>query len=128
MRILTVNPLFLITKLSRNAQIFIAIDFMACYGLFLYEFLPEYIFNLSLSMYYFVLPFGVIMSVLIVIPRIVAKGKSKQSQSMDQSDYASGQSVETISLGESNQEKSTMIGNNTGGIISDIILPSSKLK
>ena len=125
MRILTVNPLFLITKLSRNVQIFIAISIMACYGLFLYEFLPEYIFNLSLSMYYFVLPFVAIMSVLIVIPRIITKGKSKQSQSTDQSDYASGQSAETVSLGESNQENSTIIGNNAGGIISDIILPSS---
>src|SRR5574337_1370624 len=125
MRILTVNPLFLITKLSRNVQIFIVISIMACYGLFLYEFLPEYIFNLSLSMYYFVLPFVAIMSVLTVIPRIITKGKSKQSQSTDQSDYASGQSAETVSRGESNQENSTIVGNNAGGIISDIILPSS---
>ena len=121
------NPLFLLIKLSRNTRIFIAISSIACYGLFLYELLPEYLFNTSFSLYYFVLPVVAISAILVVLPKIMTKGTPKQIiQNPNQINSASEQDApEMISFKAPKQEIGIISNNeNEGGIISDIILPT----
>jgi len=121
------NPLFLLTKLSRNTRIFIAISSIACYGLFLYEVLPEYLFNTSLSLYYFVLPVVAISAILVVLPKIMTKSTPKQTiQNPNQINSASEQaSPEMTSFKAPKQESGIILNNESeGGIISDIILPT----
>jgi hypothetical protein len=121
------NPLFLLTKLSRNTRIFIAISAIACYGLFLYELLPEYLFNTSYSLYYFVLPAASIGGILVVIPKIMIKGTPKQTiQNFEQNNSVVEQPApEMTSFKAPNQEVGIISNNqNEGGIISDIILPT----
>jgi hypothetical protein len=101
---------------------------MAGYGLFLYELLPEYIFNISFSLYYFVLPLAGIVGVLIILPKVMIKGTPKTTiQNTEQIDSPSEQSkAPEMTSFEAPKAKSDIISNNdnTGGIISDIILPS----
>jgi len=121
------NPLFLLTKLSRNTRIFIAISSIACYGLFLYELLPEYLFNTSFSLFYFGLPVVVISGILVVLPKIMTKGTPKQIiQNPNQINSISEQAApDVISFKAPKQEIGIISNNeNEGGIISDIILPT----
>ena len=126
MKIINSNPLFLLTKLSRNTRIFIAISSIACYGLFLYELLPEYLFNISFSVYYFILPIVAISGVLIVLPKIMIKDAPKTIiQNPEQLDSQSDQAPEMTSF-EAPKQESGIISNNGNevGIISDIIMPT----
>ena len=121
------NPLFLLTKLSRNTRIFIAISSIACYGLFLYELLPEYLFNTSFSLFYFGLPVVVISGILVVLPKIMTKGTPKQIiQNPNQINSASEQAAPDMTSFKAPKQEIGIISNNEneGGIISDIILPT----
>ena len=77
---ITTNPLFLLTKISQSTRSFIAGSAIACYGLFLYELLPEYIFNIISALYYFVLPTIIIIIILVVLPKLLSKNTPAQSQ------------------------------------------------
>ncbi|HET7336631.1 MAG TPA: hypothetical protein VFJ23_01905, partial [Candidatus Nitrosotalea sp.] len=68
MKIIAFNPFFLITKLSGKTRSFVAVSTIACYGLFLYELLPEYLFSFPTSVYYFIVPVVCIVVILIGIP------------------------------------------------------------
>jgi hypothetical protein len=106
---------------------FIAISSIACYGLFLYELLPEYLFNTSYSLYYFVLPVVAIGGILVVVPKIMTKGIPKQTiQNFEQNNLQADQSApEMTSFKAPNQEIGIISNNqNEGGMISDIILPT----
>ncbi|MDR3781769.1 MAG: hypothetical protein P4K92_00455 [Candidatus Nitrosotalea sp.] len=121
------NPLFLLTKLSRNTRIFIAISSIACYGLFLYELLPEYLFNTSFSLYYFVLPVVAISAILVVLPKIMTKGTPKQIiQNPNQINSVLEQDAPDMTSFKAPKQEIGIISNNEneGGIISDIILPT----
>ncbi|MFZ0184318.1 MAG: hypothetical protein WBV92_06675 [Nitrosotalea sp.] len=126
MKIINSNPLFLLTKLSRNTRIFIAISSIACYGLFLYELLPEYLFNISFSLYYFILPLVAIIGILVVVPKVMTKDTPKPViQNYEQIDSQSEQAPEMTSFAAPKQESGIIQANgNDGGIISDIILPT----
>lgn len=127
MKIISSNPLFLLTKLSSKTRIFITASAIACYGLFLYELLPEYLFNSSMSLYYFVFPIIVIAGILIVIPKFMTKGKIQTNQSIKNAEQEgqSQQPIEDVSFSAPKQEQGMiMTNNNSGGIISDIVLPS----
>ena len=123
MRKLTVNPLFLITKISDSTRIFIAISVISCYGLFLYEILPEYLFNPTFSLYYFGLPLAAIIGILVVIPKVMAKHIVNPSlQNSDQAGVSSEQLTDIISPDGIGQENGIISSNNLG-IISDTTLP-----
>ncbi|HJT09323.1 MAG TPA: hypothetical protein VJ771_00905 [Candidatus Nitrosotalea sp.] len=77
---ITTNPLFLLTKISQSTRSFIAGSIIACYGLFLYELLPEYIFNIMSALYYFVLPTIITIIILVVLPKLLSKNAPTQSQ------------------------------------------------
>ena len=126
LKIINSNPLFLLTKLSRNTRIFIAISSIACYGLFLYELLPEYLFNISFSLYYFILPLVAIIGILVVLPKVMIKGTPKPIiQNYEQLDSQSEQAPQMTSFAAPKQESGIISENgNDGGIISDIILPT----
>ena len=127
LKVINSNPLFLLTKLSRNTRIFIAISAIAGYGLFLYELLPEYLFNISFSLYYFILPLVAIIGILVVLPKIMVKGtQNPVIQNPIQIDSQSEQAPEMTSFEAPKQESGIISNNgNDGGIISDIILPTS---
>ncbi|MBI1829094.1 MAG: hypothetical protein HYR87_06450 [Thaumarchaeota archaeon] len=46
---------------------------MSCYGLFLYEILPQYLLNPANSIYYFVFPFLASAFIIIYLPRILSQ-------------------------------------------------------
>ncbi|MGI0018464.1 MAG: hypothetical protein ACREA1_07130 [Nitrosotalea sp.] len=124
MKIITSNPLVLITKLSNKTRTFVAVSVIACHGLFLYELLPEYLFSFPTSLYYFVLPVVAIVGVLIVIPKFMAKKSPKQpSQGIDQGILQTESPIENVSFEAPKQESGMMMTNNPGGM-SDIIMPS----
>ncbi len=125
MKIITFNPLFLIVKLSNKTRTFVAVSIVACYGLFLYELLPEYLFSFPSSLYYFALPVVAIMGVLIGIPKLMAKKLPNQpSQNLDQGLIQSGQPIENVSFEAPKQESGMIMTNNNSGGMSDIIMPS----
>ncbi|MDE1814878.1 MAG: hypothetical protein KGI05_09495, partial [Thaumarchaeota archaeon] len=77
---ITTNPLFLLTKISQNTRSFIVGSVVACYGLFLYELLPEYIFNTMSALYYFVLPSIIAVTILVILPKLLSKNTVTQTQ------------------------------------------------
>ena len=79
MGMITANPLFLLTKISKNMRSFMAGSAIACYGLFLYEMLPEYLFNPMPALYYFASPSAVIVAVLVVLPALLSKKTEPQN-------------------------------------------------
>jgi hypothetical protein len=126
LKIITSNPLFLIIKISSKTRAFIAVSVIACYGLFLYELLPEYLFNVSMSLYYFVLPAIAVVVILIGIPKLMAKKIPHQpTQNFEQGTISPEQPIENVSFEAPRQESGMiMTNNNSGGAISDIIMPS----
>ncbi|MGI0101510.1 MAG: hypothetical protein ACREA7_02820 [Nitrosotalea sp.] len=121
MGMITTNPLFLLTKISKNTRFFIVGSAIACYGLFLYELLPEYLFNPPSALRYFVLPTIVIVAMLVMLPKLFSKNTQGRSQSNSGLlDQTSHQQVETIDV-EQTKEQGTIIlpDNNTLGIMSD---------
>ena len=125
MKIITFNPLFLITKLSSKTRSFVAISAIACYGLFLYELLPEYLFNFPTSVYYFIVPVVVIAAILIGIPKFMIKKSSNQpSQNSDQGIIQTEAPIENVSFEAPKQESGMIMTNNNAGGMSDIIMPS----
>lgn len=124
MRKLNVNLLFLITKISNTMRIFIAVSIMACYGLFLYEILPEYLFSFPFSLYYFILPLVAISGVLIVAPRILAKGAPNQSQDSGQAGVLHTQSDDIITPDSAQTNGIIQSNSGSGAILSDAVLPS----
>lgn len=124
MRKLTVNPLFLITKISSSTRIFIAMSIISCYGLFLYEILPEYLFNFSFASYYFGLPIAAIIGILIVMPKVMARHIVNPSlQNSDQASLSSEQLTDIISPDGVVPEHGIISSGNNSGIISDTTLP-----
>ncbi|MDH2907784.1 MAG: hypothetical protein PXX83_06810 [Candidatus Nitrosotalea sp.] len=126
MKIIISNPLFLITRLSSKTRIFATISIMACYGLFLYELLPEYLFSFPTSIYYFVIPVVIIAIILIGIPKFTAKRvPNRPDQDSDQGVEQAASPIENVSFEAPKQESGMIMTNNIpGGIMSDIIMPS----
>ncbi|MDE1831748.1 MAG: hypothetical protein KGI02_05180 [Thaumarchaeota archaeon] len=65
---------------------------IACYGLFLYELLPEYIFNPASALYYFVLPSIIIAAIFIALPKLL----SKKTHGVSQSDHMISNSTSQV--------------------------------
>ncbi|MDE1813129.1 MAG: hypothetical protein KGH87_01190 [Thaumarchaeota archaeon] len=123
MKIIISNPLFLITRLSSKTRIFATISTMACYGLFLYELLPEYLFSFPTSIYYFVIPVAIIAIILVGIPKFTAK--KMPDQDLNQGVEQAASPIESVSFEAPKQESGMIMTNNIpGGIMSDIIMPS----
>lgn len=122
MGMITTNPLFLLTKISKNMRFFITGSGIACYGLFLYELLPEYLFNPQSALFYFVLPTIVIVAILIVLPKLF----SKNIQGTPQSNFGSSTQTfqpqsETTSIEQTKEQGIILPDNNSPGAISGII-------
>ncbi len=98
---------------------------MACYGLFLYELLPEYLFSFPTSLYYFVIPVVVIAVILVGIPKFMTKKNAKQpEQNLDHGVIQSESPIENVSFEAPKQESGMIMTNIPGGANSDIIMPS----
>ncbi len=126
MKFITSNPLFLIIRLSSKTRIFATVSAIACYGLFLYELLPEYLFSFPTSLYYFVIPVVVIAAILIGIPKFMTKKIPNQpNQNENQGIMQSEPPIENVSFEAPKQESGMIMTNNIpGGANSDIIMPS----
>ena len=125
MKIIAFNPLFLITKLSSKTRSFVAVSAIACYGLFLYELLPEYLFSFPTSLYYFIVPVVAIAAILIGIPKLMIKKSPNQpSQNSDQGIIQTEVPIENVSFEAPKQESGMIMTNNNSGGMSDIIMPS----
>lgn len=125
MKIIAFNPLFLITKLSGKTRSFVAVSAIACYGLFLYELLPEYLFSFPTSVYYFIVPVACIVAILIGIPKfMIKKSPNQSSQNSDQGIIQTETPVENISFEAPKQESGMIMTNSNSGGMSDIIMPS----
>ncbi|MDE1765505.1 MAG: hypothetical protein KGI27_04415 [Thaumarchaeota archaeon] len=99
MGIITANPLFLLARISKNTRIFVAASIISCYGLFLYELFPEYIFIPTLSLLYFALPSIVIAIALVILPRMLSKDAQTQQQDIiGLSEQMSQPQFETVSM------------------------------
>lgn len=99
---------------------------MACYGLFLYELLPEYLFSFPTSIYYFVIPVVMIAIILVGIPKFMAKKiPNRPDQDVGQGVEQATSPIENVSFEAPKQESGMIMTNNIpGGIMSDIIMPS----
>jgi len=125
LKIVAFNPLFLITKLSSKTRSFVAVSAIACYGLFLYELLPEYLFSFPTSAYYFIVPVIVIATILIGIPKfMIKKSPNQPSQNSDQGIIQTESPIENVSFEAPKQESGMIMTNNNTGGMSDIIMPS----
>ncbi len=126
MKFITSNPLFLITRLSSKTRTFVTVSTIACYGLFLYELLPEYLFSFPTSVYYFVIPVVAISAILVVIPKFMTKKIPNHSnQNENHGIIQSEPPIENVSFEAPKQESGMIMTNNIpGGINSDIIMPS----
>ena len=125
MKIIAFNPLFLITKLSGKTRSFVAVSAIACYGLFLYELLPEYLFSFPTSVYYFIVPVACIVAILIGIPKfMIKKSPNQPSQNSDQGIIQTETPVENVSFEAPKQESGMIMTNSNSGGMSDIIMPS----
>ncbi|MGI0066607.1 MAG: hypothetical protein ACREA5_03870, partial [Nitrosotalea sp.] len=120
------NPLFLITRLSGKTRTFATVSVIACYGLFLYELLPEYLFSFPTSLYYFVIPVVAIAVILVGIPKFMAKKMPNHpDQNSNHGVIQSDAPIENVSFEAPKQESGMiMINNIPGGANSDIIMPS----
>lgn len=99
---------------------------MACYGLFLYELLPEYLFSFPTSLYYFVIPVVIITAILVGIPKFTAKKiPNRPDQDLNQGVEQVASPIENVSFEAPKQESGMIMTNNIpGGIMSDMIMPS----
>ncbi len=99
---------------------------MACYGLFLYELLPEYLFSFPTSLYYFVVPVVAIAVILVGIPKFMAKkSPNHQDQNENHGTIQSEPPIENVSFEAPRQESGMIMTNNIpGGVNSDMIMPS----
>ncbi len=112
---ITTNPLFLLTKMSQNTRSFIAGSAIACYGVFLYELLPEYIFNIKSALYYFVMPAIITVAVLVVLPKLLSKNTPKQPQSESiPSDQMPQPQVEAVSIEQAKEQGIILPDNGIG--------------
>jgi hypothetical protein len=95
-----------LNNLTQSFRVFVTGSVIGVYMLVLYEAFPELLFNINYSMYYFVIPVSAIASILIVLPKLTAKGnvipKSQTVQTEGDSllnqiigDDSSGQSTTT---------------------------------
>ena len=122
MGMITTNPLFLLTKISKNTRFFITGSVIACYGLFLYELLPEYLFNPQSALFYFVLPTIVVVAILVVLPKLFSKNMPGIPQSNGESStQVFQQQVETTSMEQTKEQGIILPDNNSLGAMSGII-------
>jgi len=122
MGMITTNPLFLLTKISKNTRFFITGSVIACYGLFLYELLPEYLFNPQSALLYFVLPTIVVVAILVVLPKLFSKNMQGTPQSnFGSSTQAFQPQVETTSIEQAKEQGIILPDNNSLGAMSGII-------
>ncbi len=118
---ITANPLFLLTKISKNTRFFIAGSGIACYGLFLYELLPEYLFNPQSALYYFVLPTVVVVTILVGLPKLFSKKTQRGSQTGSAvSGQMSQSQVETISTEQTKEPGIILPDNGVDAMLSTI--------
>ncbi|MDE1762856.1 MAG: hypothetical protein KGH88_01245 [Thaumarchaeota archaeon] len=120
---ITTNPLFLLAKMAGNTRTFVAASTIACYGLFLYELLPEYLFIPTYALFYFVLPSIVIVIVLVILPKMLSRNVQAGSQaSAGLSEQTYQPPVEAVSI-EPMKEQGMILpdGNNTTGESQDTI-------
>ncbi len=122
MGMITINPLFLLTKLSKNTRIFVAGSIIACYGLFLYELLPEYLFIPTSATIYFGLPAGAIVIVLAVLPSLLSRNSQKTPEiNVGLSEQMSQPQIETISLEQTKEQGIILPDNNASSAIQSTI-------
>ncbi|HKU33721.1 MAG TPA: hypothetical protein VJR22_07745 [Candidatus Nitrosotalea sp.] len=112
---ITTNPLFLLTKISQNTRSFIVGSVVACYGLFLYELLPEYIFNTMSALYYFVLPSIIAVTILVILPKLLSKNTVTQTQQdSGASNQISQPQIETTSMEQAKEQGIILPDNGIG--------------
>lgn len=115
MGMITTNPLFLLTKISQNTRSFIVGSVVACYGLFLYELLPEYIFNTMSALYYFVLPSIIAVTILVILPKLLSKNTVTQTQQdSGASNQISQPQIETTSMEQAKEQGIILPDNGIG--------------
>ncbi len=70
-----------LTSINSGFRMFLAGSIAGVYTLVLYEGFPQYLFELNNSLFYFVVPVSVIVSVLVAVPKFLAGGTvPKQAQ------------------------------------------------
>ncbi len=122
------NPFFLLTKISKNTRFFITGSVIACYGLFLYELLPEYLFNPQPASYYFALPAIVIVVILVILPKLFSKNTQGVSQSnLGSSNQTYQPQIESISIEQTKEQNIILPDNNSSGSIPGIISGDSHM-
>lgn len=65
-----------LSSLPEKFRMFVAGSVIGIYSLILYKIFPELLFNVNYSVLYFVVPVGIIASVMIAVPRLTIKSKS----------------------------------------------------
>ncbi len=122
MGMITTNPFFLLTRISKNTRFFIVGSFIACLGLFLYELLPEYLFIPTLAVLYFGLPSIVIVAIFLLVPKMLSKGIQDAPQAnTGPSDNMQQPLVETISLEQTKEQDMILPDNTSGGTVQGTI-------
>lgn len=110
MGMVTTNPLFLLTKMPTNTRLFIGVSSIACYGLFLYELLPEYLFIPTSSVLYFGGPSIAIISTFVLLPKLFSKWLHGTHTNSSQEESPQPQ-VETVSF-EPEKEQNIILPDN----------------
>ncbi|HUL14349.1 MAG TPA: hypothetical protein VLT63_00085 [Candidatus Acidoferrum sp.] len=103
MKMITLNP-FSVVKISKTMRLFAVGSVMASYGLFLYEFVPEYLFTPNYLLSYYLLPLVASFAVVIMVPKFLSKGSTGVTAKDSNLSLDAGQPlIETIPL-DSNQQ------------------------
>jgi hypothetical protein len=126
MKMITLNP-FSVVKISKTMRLFAVGSVMASYGLFLYEFVPEYLFTPTYLLSYYLLPLVASFAVVILVPKFLSKGSTSVPTKDPNLSLDSGQPlIETIPL-DSNQQiiQTTTDNQNQQGINVNTFDPSS---
>jgi len=103
MKMITLNP-FSVVKISKTMRLFAVGSVMASYGLFLYEFVPEYLFTPNYLLFYYLLPLIASFALVIVVPKFLSKASTGVTAKDPNLTLDAGQPlIETIPL-DSNQQ------------------------
>lgn len=65
-----------LTSMPEGFRTFVAGSAIGIYALVLYEVFPRFLFDINYSVYYFVIPVSAVAGVMIVMPKLMMKGKA----------------------------------------------------
>ena len=128
MKMITTPTSFSIIKISKNTRIFLAGSIIGAYVLFLYEMLPEYLFNFNYALYYVAIPLAGVISIIVVLPKFISKNKNPSTGNMSSNNLTSSL-IETVPLDSiKNTDKDNLLNNKNsdGGNLSESTSNSSE--